>query len=117
MIVFMNGKEYLCLMLASFYWHMILCFFSLVFLHADLLSTGFDCINVFNCFICTNFLSTFSQGVKSDVRTSSGMFLSSEERKYPIVQVSLIVFFRVDTRKNGQGFNDNYYVFNFLSFT
>ncbi|XP_068660725.1 prolyl 4-hydroxylase 1-like [Aristolochia californica] len=26
------------------------------------------------------------KGIKSDVRTSSGMFLSSEERKYPIVQ-------------------------------
>uniref|UniRef100_A0A1D1YB44 Prolyl 4-hydroxylase subunit alpha-1 n=1 Tax=Anthurium amnicola TaxID=1678845 RepID=A0A1D1YB44_9ARAE len=26
------------------------------------------------------------KGIKSDVRTSSGMFLSSEERKYPIIQ-------------------------------
>ncbi|XP_064936662.1 prolyl 4-hydroxylase 1-like isoform X2 [Musa acuminata AAA Group] len=31
-----------------------------------------------------NFLSM--EGMKSDVRTSSGMFLSSEERKYPIIE-------------------------------
>ncbi|MQL71430.1 hypothetical protein Taro_003751 [Colocasia esculenta] len=29
------------------------------------------------------------KGIKSDVRTSSGMFLSSEERKYPIIQFNL----------------------------
>ncbi|KAL2506320.1 Prolyl 4-hydroxylase 1 [Abeliophyllum distichum] len=27
-----------------------------------------------------------SQGIKSNVRTSSGMFLSNEERKYPLIQ-------------------------------
>lgn len=29
------------------------------------------------------------QGIKSNVRTSSGMFISAEERDYPMVQVSL----------------------------
>lgn len=33
--------------------------------------------------------SVCHQGVKSDVRTSSGMFLSHEERKYPMIQVGL----------------------------
>ncbi|RRT59514.1 hypothetical protein BHE74_00017817, partial [Ensete ventricosum] len=33
--------------------------------------------------------SYYPQGMKSDVRTSSGMFLSSEERKYPIIEVGI----------------------------
>lgn len=34
-------------------------------------------------------MNAYFQGIKSDVRTSSGMFLNAEERKYPMVQVSL----------------------------
>ncbi|RWR87187.1 prolyl 4-hydroxylase 1 isoform X1 [Cinnamomum micranthum f. kanehirae] len=49
-----------------------------------------------------NFLST--EGVKSDVRTSSGMFLSSEERKYPIIQAieKRIAVFSQIPEENGE---------------
>lgn len=30
------------------------------------------------------------QGIKSDVRTSSGMFLAPEERKYAMIQVGIL---------------------------
>lgn len=35
-------------------------------------------------------MCSYFQGIKSDVRTSSGMFLSPEERKYPMIQVGLL---------------------------
>lgn len=37
-----------------------------------------------------NMLRLYFQGIESKVRTSTGMFLSSEEKKYPMVQVSLL---------------------------
>lgn len=39
------------------------------------------------------------QGVKSDVRTSSGMFVNSEERKSPVIQVCLLLYCRFLTTK------------------
>jgi hypothetical protein len=35
-------------------------------------------------------MCAYFQGIKSDVRTSSGMFLNPEERKYPMIQVGLL---------------------------
>lgn len=32
----------------------------------------------------------YFQGIKSSVRTSSGMFLNREEKKYPMIQVGLL---------------------------
>jgi hypothetical protein len=45
-----------------------------------------------------NMLPLYFQGIESKVRTSSGMFLSSEEKTYQVVQVSflsnlLLIFF------------------------
>lgn len=37
-------------------------------------------------------MPAFFQGIKSDVRTSSGMFLSPEEKKYPMIQVCLLFY-------------------------
>ena len=37
-----------------------------------------------------NMLRLYFQGIESKVRTSTGMFLSSEEKRYPMVQVSLL---------------------------
>ena len=33
---------------------------------------------------------SYFQGIKSSVRTSSGMFLNREEKKYPMIQVGLL---------------------------
>lgn len=41
----------------------------------------------FNISVIANLAYFVEQGVKSNVRTSSGMFVSSEERKLPVIQV------------------------------
>lgn len=54
--------------------------------------------NLFDLFISTdlasndnfNMLPLYFQGIESKVRTSSGMFLSSEEKTYQVVQVSFL---------------------------
>lgn len=47
----------------------------------------------------------YFQGVKSDFRTSSGMFLGHRDKKFPMVQVlitkKLLVYF--DVSSNGYG--------------